>query len=110
MEESFSHPNPIHHGVHTWYASYVLNLNSKGCTSEKVPHAQLNAATDWGRKVLHDLGRMLIFDVFINNWDRFPFIWRKDEGNHGNFLFLLENDITPIVGMETMRITDFNDL
>lgn len=40
-----------------------------------------------------------MFDVFINNWDRFPFIWRKEEGNHANFMFLLGNQERPIVGM-----------
>lgn len=37
-----------------------------------------------------------MFDVFINNWDRFPLIW-DHEGNLGNFLFT-DNEGMPIVG------------
>lgn len=47
-----------------------------GCTSDEVLDSDLKSESEWGQKALFDLGRILVFDVFINNWDRFPFIWR----------------------------------
>ena len=42
----------------------------------------------------------LAFDILVNNWDRFPFLWRKDEGNVGNLLFMKNNDDSPVVGID----------
>jgi len=42
---------------------------------------------------------LLSFDVLINNWDRFPFIWQH-EGNAGNFLFLANDLSRPVVGID----------
>jgi len=53
---------------------------------DKVGH-ELSAHSLWGKHVLTELGKLLAFDVLINNWDRFPFLWRKDSGNSGNFVF-----------------------
>jgi hypothetical protein len=54
---------------------------------DKVNGHELSAHSNWGKCVLKELGQLLAFDVLINNWDRFPFLWRKDAGNSGNFLF-----------------------
>ena len=37
------------------------------------------------RKRLIHLGMIFAFDVFINNYDRFPFIWDND-GNPDNIM------------------------
>eukprot|EP01127_Copromyxa_protea_P017387 TRINITY_DN5294_c0_g1_i2.p1 TRINITY_DN5294_c0_g1~~TRINITY_DN5294_c0_g1_i2.p1 ORF type:complete len:383 (+),score=44.18 TRINITY_DN5294_c0_g1_i2:2-1150(+) len=71
-----------------------------GVSSDEVPPGYLSANNEWGVAALSQLGKLLIFDVFINNWDRFPFIWRKEGGNHGNFLFLPGNMSTPVIGLD----------
>jgi hypothetical protein len=52
-----------------------------------------------GQKRCYQLGRLIMFDVFINNWDRLPIIWDSKEGNIDNILFL-ESDQTPIIGID----------
>lgn len=37
-------------------------------------------------KMLKDLGRLISFDMYINNWDRMPCVWDND-GNPKNILF-----------------------
>eukprot|EP01119_Soliformovum_irregulare_P015304 TRINITY_DN4298_c0_g1_i1.p1 TRINITY_DN4298_c0_g1~~TRINITY_DN4298_c0_g1_i1.p1 ORF type:complete len:382 (-),score=85.13 TRINITY_DN4298_c0_g1_i1:71-1216(-) len=37
-------------------------------------------------KMLKELGRLIAFDMFINNWDRLPCVW-DNEGNPKNILF-----------------------
>ena len=44
---------------------------------------------------LVELGRMMVFDVLLNNWDRIPFIW-NNEGNGGNMLFALLEEVYAI--------------
>lgn len=39
-----------------------------------------------------NLGKIISFDVLINNWDRFPLIWNND-GNFENLLFTNNNEI-----------------
>jgi len=41
---------------------------------------------DHGRQVLRDLGSLIAFDVFVNNYDRLPCIW-MNQGNPGNIMF-----------------------
>lgn len=48
------------------------------------------------------LGKILSYDVLINNWDRFPFLWRpgSDEGNIDNILFKPGDLIVPAVPID----------
>lgn len=39
------------------------------------------------KRHLRDLGKIFIFDVLINNYDRFPSVFWDHEGNSGNLLF-----------------------
>jgi hypothetical protein len=38
------------------------------------------------QKILQNLGAILCFDVLINNWDRYPLIWKND-GNPNNIIY-----------------------
>jgi len=52
-----------------------------------------------GQQRCYELGRLIMFDVFINNWDRLPIIWDSPEGNIDNILFL-DSEKTPIIGID----------
>lgn len=41
-------------------------------------------------KVLKQLGAIVTFDLLLNNWDRYPCVW-KNEGNPKNIMFSVEN-------------------
>jgi len=71
----------------------------QGITIDKL-HKQLSAKSHWGFKVFTDMGKMLAYDILINNWDRFPFLWRKETGNCGNFLFCTEDQDRPLRGID----------
>lgn len=43
-------------------------------------------------------GRIMSFDVLINNWDRIPLIWEHD-GNLGNLL-IAEDDNKPVIAID----------
>jgi len=45
------------------------------------------------------IGKLIAFDVFINNWDRLPIIWDSKEGNVDN-IFFSNNTSTPIIGID----------
>jgi len=49
-----------------------------------------DALHDAGKKLLIEVGRILAFDVLINNWDRLPLIW-DNVGNTENILFTDSN-------------------
>jgi len=61
--------------------------------------SELSSKNTWGRNALTDMGRLVALDIFINNWDRLPFLWRKEEGNSGNFLFTSDPS-RPIFGID----------
>jgi hypothetical protein len=46
------------------------------------------AAQIFSPKVLRSIGKSLVFDMLINNWDRIPAIW-SNEGNGSNLMFSL---------------------
>jgi len=48
--------------------------------------------------VLKELGRVLAFDMLVNNWDRLPCIWDND-GNPNNILF--SNDGASLAAIDT---------
>eukprot|EP01114_Cavostelium_apophysatum_P016024 TRINITY_DN4491_c0_g2_i2.p1 TRINITY_DN4491_c0_g2~~TRINITY_DN4491_c0_g2_i2.p1 ORF type:complete len:391 (-),score=72.80 TRINITY_DN4491_c0_g2_i2:21-1193(-) len=48
--------------------------------------------------ILKNLGRIVSFDVLVNNWDRFPLIW-EHEGNLGN-IFFTGDESRPVVGID----------
>ena len=51
-----------------------------------------------GKRTCIEIGKILSFDMLINNWDRLPYIW-NNEGNLGNLM--VTNDINrPIVGID----------
>jgi hypothetical protein len=53
--------------------------------------------SELGKKICFNLGKVISFDVLINNWDRVPLIWNND-GNLGNVLVSdkLQHPITGI--------------
>jgi len=51
-----------------------------------------------GKKLLFEIGRILAYDVLINNWDRLPLIWDHD-GNLENLLFTSNPD-KPVIGID----------
>jgi len=52
-----------------------------------------------GQKRSFQLGRLIMFDVLINNWDRLPIIWDSKDGNIDNILFQ-DSEQTPIIGID----------
>jgi len=50
------------------------------------------------RQYLSDIGRILIYDVILNNWDRLPLVW-DNEGNLGNF-FWCKNENQRIMAID----------
>jgi len=60
----------------------------------------LSSKQVWGRYALLNLGKILAYDMLLNNWDRFPFLWRKDQGNVGNVLFVRKSVERPLVGID----------
>jgi len=40
-----------------------------------------------GKRLLHEIGRLICLDIVTNNWDRLPVIWHN-EGKDGVRLFL----------------------
>ncbi|KAL6044767.1 Antitoxin protein of toxin-antitoxin system [Balamuthia mandrillaris] len=40
---------------------------------------------DWGRYILQQMGRIVVFDMLCNNWDRLPAVWDND-GNAKNII------------------------
>jgi hypothetical protein len=64
-----------------------------------------------GQKRCFQLGRLIMFDVFINNWDRLPIIWDSPEGNIDNIMFL-DSDQVPIIGIDqsVTSITNPDDI
>ena len=67
----------------------VMELVQNGQMLESLPpdvaKAVLDPKTDGGRQRLEEIGRMMVFDMLINNSDRIPLIW-DNEGNPRNFL------------------------
>lgn len=49
-------------------------------------------------QILKEIGRLIMFDVLINNWDRLPLIW-DNEGNLGNF-FITKDPNRILVGID----------
>jgi len=48
--------------------------------------------------IVKEIGHIIAFDMFINNWDRLPIVW-QNEGNLGN-LFVQNVDKGKIVGID----------
>eukprot|EP00929_Paragymnodinium_shiwhaense_P014235 TRINITY_DN122128_c0_g1_i1.p1 TRINITY_DN122128_c0_g1~~TRINITY_DN122128_c0_g1_i1.p1 ORF type:complete len:533 (-),score=85.67 TRINITY_DN122128_c0_g1_i1:427-2025(-) len=48
-------------------------------------------------KLWHELGRLVAFDVLINNYDRLPLAW-SNEGNLGNVM--LDSSLSDVVGID----------
>jgi len=71
-----------------------------GITPNKLPPDLLNVSNHWGYTAYYHMGKMLAYDILINNWDRFPFLWRKEEGNCDNFLFSPSSPRHPIHGID----------
>jgi len=78
----------------------------KGCPMNSVPMDMFNDK-NWILKAMTEMGKYLIFDVIINNWDRYPLIWDHD-GNIENFFFLVGNLDRPVVGID-QSVTSIND-
>lgn len=54
--------------------------------------------SELGKKICFEMGKIMGFDVLINNWDRLPLVW-NNEGNLGNIL--VSNNLDhPITGID----------
>eukprot|EP01132_Coremiostelium_polycephalum_P008004 gene8004-9849_t len=63
----------------------VMEYSPGGKTLEELNFKEyFSGAT--GEKKFVQLGQIIAFDMFCNNWDRFPLIW-DSEGNFSNILF-----------------------
>jgi len=80
-----------------------------GVTPNKLPVDILNVSNNWGYTAYNHMGKMIAYDILINNWDRFPFLWRKEEGNCDNFLFSPSSPIYPVYGID-QSITSIDPL
>jgi len=63
--------------------------------------------TEEARVNCFSIGKLIAFDVFINNWDRLPIIWDSKEGNVDN-IFFSNNPSTPVLGIDQC-ITSITD-
>ncbi|KAH3761370.1 actinfragmin kinase [Pelomyxa schiedti] len=50
-------------------------------SSPEMQHSVMQSNTH-----LREIGRLLLFDILCNNWDRIPLVW-ENEGNVGNIFF-----------------------
>ncbi|KAJ5078282.1 actin-fragmin kinase -related [Anaeramoeba ignava] len=48
-------------------------------------------------KAMNDWGKLLCYDIIINNWDRFPCLW---PGNFGNIMFSQDGDSFSAMGID----------
>jgi len=58
----------------------------------------VNCSEEELHKRLHDIGKVIMYDVLLNNWDRLPILWAS-EGNLGN-LFYSNNPDQRIVAID----------
>ncbi|KAF2075052.1 hypothetical protein CYY_003662 [Polysphondylium violaceum] len=63
----------------------VMEYNPDGKTLKELNYKEYFTGTS-GDKKLIQLGQIIAFDMFCNNWDRFPLIW-DNNGNFSNILF-----------------------
>ncbi|KYR01723.1 protein kinase [Tieghemostelium lacteum] len=55
-------------------------------TLEQLNFKEYFSSSNNGDKKYMQLGQLIAFDMFCNNWDRFPLIW-ESQGNFSNILF-----------------------
>ena len=52
-----------------------------------------------GKENLKGIGKLIVLDFILNNWDRLPIIW-DNEGNYANIMF---QDDGSVVGIDNVK-------
>ncbi|EGC29772.1 hypothetical protein DICPUDRAFT_90360 [Dictyostelium purpureum] len=65
---------------------FIMEYIPYGKTFKELNHKEYFSGST-GEKKLMQLGQIMAFDIFCNNWDRLPLIWMDNGTNFSNILF-----------------------